>query len=178
MTRRVITLLALVCALSLGAPALATAASAGTPSQAITDCNDHSQLTRQYSASVLRAALAQMPADVREYTDCFDVIERQLFKQLGNSKAGSTGTATTGSGSSFLPTWLLVVIVLLALAAIAFGALAIRRRSTPGGPGEPGGPAGPGGPGAPGGPPPGPGDPGPPPPEPGEREGPGGPPAT
>ncbi|MBV9803148.1 MAG: hypothetical protein JO130_08170 [Solirubrobacterales bacterium] len=169
MTRRVITLLALVCALSLGVPALATAASGGTPAQAITDCNDHSQLTRQYSTSVLRAALAQMPADVREYTDCFDVIERQLFKQLGNTKPGTSGTTTTSSGSSFLPTWLLVVIVLLALAAITFGALAIRRRSTPGGPG---GPAGPGGP------PPGPGDPGPPPPEPGERQGPGGPPAS
>lgn len=173
MTRRVITLLALVCALSLGVPALAPAASGGTPAQAITDCNDHSQLTQHYSSSVLRQALAQMPADVREYTDCFDVIERQLFKQLGNSKGGSTGTTTSSSGSSFLPTWLLVVIVLLALAAITFGALAIRRRSTPGGPGEPGGPDGPGGP---GGPPAGPGDPGPPPPPaPGEHEGPGGP---
>ena len=139
MTRRAITVLALGCALSVGAPALALAASGGSAAQAITDCNDNGQLTQQYSAPVLRQALAQMPADVREYTDCFDVIERQLFKELGSSKSGPA-TATTSSGSSFLPTWLIVVIVLLALAAITFGALAIRRRSGPAGPGGPAGP--------------------------------------
>src|SRR5512135_1154542 len=174
MTRRAITVLALGCALSFGAPALAGAAASGTSAQAITDCNDHGQLTQQYSATVLRQALAQMPADVREYTNCFDVIERLLFKQLGQSKSGPAG-ATTSSGSSFLPTWLIVVIVVLALAAITFGALAIRRRSTPaqpgggpgpgagpsggGGPGGAGGPGGPAGPGQSEGPPPGPGGP-------------------
>ncbi len=177
--RRTITVLALACVLSLGVPALAGAASGGTASQAITDCNDHGKLTQEYSSQVLRQALAQMPADVREYTDCFDVIERQLFKQLGSSTATTGGTSTSGSGSSFLPTWLLVVIVLLALAAITFGALALRRRGTtdepgPGGPdapppGEPGSPA----PGEPGSSPPGSA-----PPEPGDSEGPPGPPAT
>jgi hypothetical protein len=168
MTRRAITVLALGCALSIGGPALGAAASGGTAAQAITDCNDRGQLTQQFSPQVLRQALAQMPADVREYTDCFDVIERQLFKQLGSTKSAA-GAATSSSGSSFLPTWLLIVIVLLALAAITFGALAIRRRGTPadaggssevGGSGEPGGssrprepgdserPGGSGGPGA------------------------------
>ncbi len=173
MTRRAITVLALACAVSLGGPALALAAGNGTPAQAITDCNDHGQLTQQYTSQVLRQALAQMPADVREYTNCFDVIERQLFKQLGSSKSGAPATAATSSGSSFLPTWLIIVIVLLALAAITFGALAIRRRGTaadagtaggPGGPGEPppGGPGRPSGPGDSGGPdrPADPGDPG------------------
>lgn len=142
MTRRAITVLALACALSLGVPALALA-SGGSPSQAITDCNDHGQLTQQYSSTVLRQALSQMPADVREYTDCFDVIERQLFKQLSKPGAGSA-TGSTSSGSSFLPTWLIVVIVVLALAAITFGALALRRRRTPPGPGGPGPGDGPG----------------------------------
>jgi hypothetical protein len=152
MTRRAITLVALVCALSAGAPALAGAASGGSPSQAITDCNDHGQLTGHYSASTLRTALAQMPADVREYTNCYDVIERQLFKQLGTVKPGSTGAVASSSGS-FLPTWLLVVIVVLALAAVTFGALAIRRRT--GGPGSPGpGSPGSGDPGGPADPPP------------------------
>jgi predicted PurR-regulated permease PerM len=152
MTRRAITVLALACALSLGVPALVSAASGGTASQAITDCNDNGKLTKQYSTQVLRSALAQMPADVREYTDCFDVIERQLFKQVGSSHGGSAGNASSSSGSSFLPTWLIVVIVVLALAAITFGALALRRRSAAPGPDDPGpGPPGPGGPG-PGGP--------------------------
>lgn len=179
--------LALACVLSLGAPALASAASGGSPSQAITDCNDHGQLTAQYSSQVLRSALAQMPSDVREYTDCFDVIERQLFKQLSKPSAGTAGTATASSGGSFLPTWLIVVIVVLALAAITFGALALRRRRTPPGPGDPGGPGGGpgasgggpgasgGGPGASGG---GPGDPGPSASDGPDGPGAGGPPAT
>jgi hypothetical protein len=167
MMRRAVTLLALACALALGTPVIAAAASGGTASQAISDCNDHGTLTKTYSSSTLRSALAQMPGDVKEYTDCYDVIERQLFKQLGSA---APGTATTGSssGSSFLPTWLIIVIVVLALAAITFGAMAIRRRSGPGGPGGPGA-GGPDGPGAGGPPPPsGPSDPG----------NPGGPPAT
>lgn len=167
--RRATTVLALACALSLGVPALAGAASGGTASQAITDCNDHGQLTQQYSSEVLRQALAQMPADVREYTDCFDVIERQLFKQLGTSTTAGGGTSTSGSGSSFLPTWLLVVIVLLALAAITFGALALRRRGMTDEPDGPGGPEGPP-PGGPGAPPPG--EPGSSPPGPGGPSGP------
>jgi hypothetical protein len=160
MTRRAITVLALGCALTVGAPALAGAAASGTAAQAITDCNDHGRLTQSYSPQVLRQALSQMPADVREYTDCFDVIERQLFKELGKSGAAGGGTASNSSGGSGLPTWLIVVIVVLALAAITFGALALRRRRTPPGPGAPGGPGGPAGPP--------PGDPGPPPREPGE----------
>jgi hypothetical protein len=159
MMRRATMVLALGCALWISAPGLAGAAS-GTAEQAITDCNNNGKLTQQYSSQALRQALAQMPADVREYTDCFDVIERQLFKQLGNNKSGAAPAATTSSSSSFLPTWLIVVIVLLALAAITFGALAIRRRgatadgggSGSGGPGGPGaggsGSGGPGGPGA------------------------------
>src|SRR6185437_6299848 len=168
MTRRAITVLALGCALTVGAPALAGAAASGTPAQAITDCNDHGKLTQSYSSPVLRQALAQMPADVREYTDCFDVIERQLFKQLGQSGAAGGASSTSSSGSSGLPTWLIVVIVVLALAAITFGALALRRRRTPPGPGDPGGPDGPAGP-SPGDPGP---PPGPPPSEPGESGGP------
>jgi hypothetical protein len=160
MIRRAITLLALVCALSLAVPMVAGAATSGTPSQAISDCNAHDRLTAYYSPSVLRAALAQMPSDVKEYTDCYDVIEQQLFKELGQSASGSA-TAPSSSSSSFLPTWLIVVIVVLALAAITFGAIAIRRRSG-GGPGAGGPPdagsgppdAGSGPPAAGGGPPP------------------------
>src|ERR1700751_5543488 len=130
MTRRAPTLLALVCALCLGLPALAGAASNDTPSAAITDCNDHGKLTAQYSAATLQQALEQMPVDVREYTDCYDVIERQLLAEQGKASPGPAS-----SSGSFLPTWLIVVIVVLALAAVTFGALAIRRRNeAPAGP--------------------------------------------
>jgi hypothetical protein len=138
MSRRAPTLLALVCALCLGAPAMAGAASNDTPQAAITDCNNHGQLTQHYSAATLQAALGQMPADVREYTDCYDVIERALLAEEGKASSGGSSTAPASSSSSFLPTWLIIVIVLLALAAITFGALAIRRRGeAPAGPGGP-----------------------------------------
>ena len=120
MTRRAPTLLALVCALCLGLPALAGAASNDTPSAAITDCNDHGKLTAQYSAATLQQALEQMPVDVREYTDCYDVIERQLLAEQGKASPGSASTAPASSSGSFLPTWLIVVIVVLALAAVTF----------------------------------------------------------
>jgi hypothetical protein len=139
MIRRAITVLALGCVLSLAVPVVAGAATSGTPSQAISDCNAHDRLTAYYSPSVLRAALAQMPSDVKEYTDCYDVIEQQLFKELGKQASG-TATAPSSSSSSFLPTWLIIVIVVLALAAITFGAIAVRRRGG-GGPGAGGPPA-------------------------------------
>jgi len=150
MNRRAPTLLALACAVCLVAPAMAGAASSDTPQAAITDCNAHGQLTAHYSPATLQAALGQMPADVREYTDCYDVIERQLLAEEGKAGSGGASTAPASSSGSFLPTWLIIVIVLLALAAITFGALAIRRRgeATAGADGAPSPPAA-GGPEAP-----------------------------
>ena len=73
----------------------------------------------------LRGALTTMPADVKEYTNCYDVIQRTLLAQVGGHGGGSGGS---GSGGSFLPTPLLVVLILLGLGAVSFGAVAIRRR--------------------------------------------------
>jgi hypothetical protein len=128
MMRRLVTSLAIMCALSAAAPAVVAAAASGSPQQALTDCNDHGTLTGHYTADVLRNALASMPADMREYTDCYDVIEKQLFAQLGSSSGSGSSTTGSSSGGSVLPTWLIIVIVVLALAALTFGALAIRRR--------------------------------------------------
>jgi len=146
--RRLTTVLALVCVV-LAAPsaAVAVGATSSTPSQAISDCYAHSRLTAHYSTDTLRKALVQMPADIREYSDCYDVIEKQLFVQEGSNSSGGSGTPVSGSGSSgsVIPTALLIVVVLLALAAVTFGALAIRRQRGEG-PNDPG-PGGPGGPG-------------------------------
>jgi hypothetical protein len=67
-----------------------------------------------------------MPADVKEYTDCYDVVQRQLLAQIGGGHGGGAGGS--GSGGSFLPTPLLVVLILLGLGAVSFGVVAIRRR--------------------------------------------------
>lgn len=147
MTRRLFIVFALVCALVAGpAAAIGAAASGDTPAAAIADCSANDRLTHHYSAATLTAALAKLPADVREYSDCYDVIEKQLFAQLGTSSSNGSGGGSS-SGGSVLPTWLLIVIILLALGALTFGALAIRSRraqQTDGGPEEQGGPDDPG----------------------------------
>ena len=128
MTRRSFIVFALVCALAAGpAAGIAAAAASDSAAAAIADCSANDRLTHQYSSATLTAALAKLPADVREYSDCYDVIEKQLFAQLGKSSGGGSGGGSS-SGGSVLPTWLLIVIVVLALAALTFGALAIRSR--------------------------------------------------
>lgn len=150
-------LLALVCALA----ALAIPAAVATPALAagnkiINDCQTNGQLTHPYTVKQLRHALAVMPATVKQYTSCSDVIQSALVS--ARKHGGTLPKNGTSSGSSFLPTWLIIVIVVVVLAAVTFGALAIRRRRGGGGGGgfdgtadDPDGPDGPRGAG-PGGP--------------------------
>lgn len=42
----------------------------------IRDCNDHGHLTKEYSQKEYRDALAQMPSDIKQYTDCEGLIRR------------------------------------------------------------------------------------------------------
>src|SRR5437868_6292312 len=108
-------------------PVLATSALGATGSSAvIADCNAHGKLTRTYTVKELRTALQTMPADVKEYTNCYDVIQQALLGQISGSK--STGSAGSGaSGGSSVPTWLIVLLVLLGLSALTLGAVAVRR---------------------------------------------------
>lgn len=108
----------------------APSAVAAGVSPPVADCSAHNRLTRHYSDAELQTALNTMPSDIREYTDCYDVIQGQLLAQLGKTKA--TGSADGGSGGSFLPTPVVVAIVVLALAAAILGALALARRRPPG----------------------------------------------
>lgn len=110
---------------ALGCLFAAGAAAAGL-SAPVADCDAHGQLTRSYSAAQLRNALATMPADVKEYTNCSDVIQRALLAKIG--KLGGAGDSS--GGGSFLPTWLLVVLILLVLAGAGLGAVALRNRHT------------------------------------------------
>jgi hypothetical protein len=108
-------------------------ASAASGTAAIADCNSHNQLTQSYSIAELQNALATMPADVSEYTNCKDVINRELLIQEGKIKGTAPGSVSgsDSSGSSFLPTPVIIVLVVLLLAAATFGALALRRRRQP-----------------------------------------------
>jgi hypothetical protein len=124
--RRLCTALAVACA--LGA-AIGSASAVAATAPAVSDCNSHGSLTRHYSTAELQTALSTMSADVKEYTDCYDVINRTLLSQLGTPHARGD-VSSQASGGSFLPTPVIVVLVLLALAAATLGALAIRRRGS------------------------------------------------
>ena len=92
---------------------------------AVVDCNLHAALTRNYTIPQLQNALATMPADVREYSDCYTVIQHQLLLQLG--ELHGQGGAGQGGGP-FLPAWLIVILAVLVATAGGFGVLAVRNR--------------------------------------------------
>ncbi|HEX4009098.1 MAG TPA: hypothetical protein VHX62_03785 [Solirubrobacteraceae bacterium] len=131
--------LALALAGTVVAPALAAGGNA-----IINDCESNGQLTAHYSLQALHQALAVMPASVKQYTDCYDVIARAIATD--KTRSGTVTTSTGGSGGSFLPTPVIIILVVLILAGVTFGAIAVRRRRAGGeGPddasGGPGGPA-------------------------------------
>jgi hypothetical protein len=136
--------IAVVCGLTVlvtGAVAVPMATAAGG-NPIINDCEANGQLTHTFTLAELRHALAVMPASVKQYTNCYDVIQQALIQ------ARKTGTAgpgsSSGSGGSFLPTPVIIVIVVLLVGAAGFGAMALVRRRRGGGGGGPG----PGGPSA------------------------------
>ena len=125
MSRKTLALVLALAAIAVGLPASASAAGKLPP--AVADCNAHARLTSHYTAAQLRSALNAMPADIKEYTNCYDVIQKALLAQIGS--IGGNGGDSGGGGSSFLPTPLLIVLIVLVVAAIGFGILALRQRS-------------------------------------------------
>jgi hypothetical protein len=124
--RKTISLITMLCAFVAVSQGLFSgpAAAAGL-SPVVADCNTHARLTGHYSIAQLRSALATMPADIKEYTNCADVIQRALLGQVAVLHGG--GGSGKGGGS-FLPTPLIVVLAVLVVGGGAFGAFAWRRR--------------------------------------------------
>lgn len=98
-------LLAAVAVLAVLAATAQTAA-AGDYHAAIRDCNDDGVLQGHYSLHTLRQAKAHLPASLREYSDCADVLARAIAAAArGGSSGGGTGpplgnpALTTGSGA-------------------------------------------------------------------------------
>jgi hypothetical protein len=96
-------LTAALAVLAAGAPT----ASAANYHDAIRDCNDDGVLQGQYSRSTLRQARNHLPASLREYSDCADVLARAIAAAGKNGGRGGGDTApplgdpalTTGSGA-------------------------------------------------------------------------------
>lgn len=64
----------------------------------IRDCTDDGALSKRYSQQDYAKALADLPADVDEYSNCRDVIQRA---RLGGAAVGGSGGGGTGGGGGF-----------------------------------------------------------------------------
>jgi hypothetical protein len=116
--------LAAVVLLSMTCPAIAVGS---TPNA---DCAAHGGLTASYSVAQLQAALGSMPADEKEYTNCYSAIQRALLARLPASPHRGGNSDATASGS-FVSTPVIIAIVVLALGGASAGAVALRRRGQP-----------------------------------------------
>ncbi len=77
----------------------APAAMAGTRADIVADCFDNGKLDGNYSASQIRDARNNLPADVDQYSDCRDVLSRALGGS-GSRDTGGSGGDVLGSGPS------------------------------------------------------------------------------
>ena len=124
-SKRVFALVGAAVALAAGGGGAASAAAAaGNP--IINDCEANGQLTHPYTLSQLRHALAVMPASVKQYTNCYDVIQQALIQARRTGTAGPA--ASSSSGSSFLPTPVLIVLIVLVVVAVGLVVVAVMRR--------------------------------------------------
>jgi len=93
-------LLSLLVLSALGTPASALASTESD--QIIAECANE-QLSQKYTDQQYQDALADLPADLREYTDCYDVIkaaQRGASLPSGAGGTGGTGTGGTGAGGA------------------------------------------------------------------------------
>ncbi|HWI72500.1 MAG TPA: hypothetical protein VNT55_11125 [Baekduia sp.] len=66
----------------------------------ITDCANDGKLDKTYSQKDYADALANLPADVDEYSDCRDTIQRARLGGGGSSGGGSSSGGGTGGGTT------------------------------------------------------------------------------
>lgn len=84
--------------LLLPAPALA-----GGPDPA-QDCAQHLRLTRSYTRQQLQHALNNLPSDVQEYSQCYDIIQQaELAAATGHRPGGGGGSGGPGAGGASAP---------------------------------------------------------------------------
>jgi hypothetical protein len=89
-------LLVMVLTLLVAAPA----AMAGTRADIVRDCFQDGDLDGNYTASQIRDARNNLPADVDQYSDCRDVLSRALGGSGTSATGGGSGTAAAAPGPS------------------------------------------------------------------------------
>src|SRR5688500_9109658 len=91
-------LLVMVLTLLVAAPA----AMAGTRADIVADCFEDGDLDGNYTASQIRDARNNLPADVDQYSDCRDVLSRALGGS-GTEQTGGAGPAGGGPAEPLAP---------------------------------------------------------------------------
>ncbi|HUO70393.1 MAG TPA: hypothetical protein VMU39_06420 [Solirubrobacteraceae bacterium] len=134
MRRRVI-VSSLVAAVLVSALVVASPAVSATD-PVIAQCSATGAVSGNFTLQQLRHALNTLSPTTKEYTNCYDAINRAIAAKGGSG--GGNGSSNS-SGGSFLPTWLLIILIVLVLGAGAYGVVALRRQGQ-GGPPESGGP--------------------------------------
>jgi hypothetical protein len=97
--RRALLLTALICLL---VPASSVASTASDGQRVIRDCSSDGQIDGKYSQAAYKYALAHMPSDLAEYTNCADAIRQaQAAAAHGSSGGGGgAGGGSTGGGGA------------------------------------------------------------------------------
>jgi hypothetical protein len=65
------------------------------------DCNNNGHLTKTYTQKELHQALAQMPADLREYSDCANIIRQAELGLSGGPGGGSSANPQANAQNPF-----------------------------------------------------------------------------
>jgi hypothetical protein len=94
--RHLLTPLFLVLALALALPALAQA----SPDDVLSDCNEDESIDGKHSDKDKRAAIKRMPREMREYTDCEQIIAASINDGKTATASGSGGSGGGGAGGA------------------------------------------------------------------------------
>jgi hypothetical protein len=86
-------------ALALFASVLLAAPAFGSAQAVIRDCSEDGVLNGHYSHGELAKALAQLPSDIDEYTDCRAIIRSALLRSANKHGPAVTGTASPPSAN-------------------------------------------------------------------------------
>jgi hypothetical protein len=94
--RRLLTLTAL---LTMLVPAAAAHAKSGGWQQLLIEACRNGRITHHYSQADYRKAIANLPTDANEYTNCSDVLRQGQLAAAGGGHGGGSGGGLPGGGS-------------------------------------------------------------------------------
>jgi hypothetical protein len=101
----------------LAGPALLTPVAASGATSAVqrilAQCNANSRLTGHFTPEQLRQALAQMPADLSEYTDCTQAIRGQLLVELSHTPGARPRSEGSGGVSGTTIVIIIAIVIIL-----------------------------------------------------------------